>query len=136
MTQRVRLAPAPLYYIYIYYPHQHQHHYHHHLHQFSSSSLQYELTSQINYELLAQQQQKQLAVLQAQIQALLATQREGATSGVGEVARIQMFDRSSKKISGFVTAYKLYIRMKMRGVTVEKQIQWILSYVQERSVDV
>lgn len=27
-------------------------------------------------------------------------------------------------------AYKLYIRMKMRGVVVEGQIQWILLYVQ------
>jgi len=84
---------------------------------------------QINYELLAQQQQEQLAVLQAQIQALLVVQAGGAISGVEKVARPQIFDGSSKKVSGFVTACKLYIRMKVRGVTVEEQIQWILLYV-------
>jgi len=33
-------------------------------------------------------------------------------------------------------ACKLYIRMKMRGVTVEEQIQWVLLYVQGGSADV
>jgi len=28
-----------------------------------------------------------------------------------------------KKISGFVTAYKLFLRMRMRGDMVEEQIQ-------------
>jgi len=30
----------------------------------------------------------------------------------------------------------LYLRMKMREVTVEEQVQWVLSYVQGGSVDV
>jgi len=34
-----------------------------------------------------------------------------------------IFDRSSRKVSGFVIACKLYIRIKMRGVAVEEQIQ-------------
>ena len=46
-----------------------------------------------------------------------------------------MFDRTSSKISGLVTACRLYIWMKMRGVAVEEQIQWVLSYVQEESAD-
>jgi len=92
--------------------------------------------SQINYELLTQQQQEQLAVLQAQIQALLVVQRERTASGVGEVARPQMFDESSKKVLGFMIAFKLYIRMKMRGIAVEEHIQWILSYVQEGLADI
>jgi len=78
---------------------------------------------QINYELLAQQQQKQLAALQVQIQALLAVQRIGGGGGASiEVAKPQVFDRTLGKISGFITVYKLYIRMKMRGVVVEEQI--------------
>jgi len=46
-----------------------------------------------------------------------------------EVARLQIFDGTLSKISEFVTACKLYIKMKMREVEIEEQIQWILSYV-------
>ena len=46
-----------------------------------------------------------------------------------EVVRLQVFDGASAKVSGFVTAYKLYIRIKMREVAMEEQIQWVLSYV-------
>ena len=39
-----------------------------------------------------------------------------------EVAKPQTFDGTSSKVLGFVTAYKLYIKMKMREVAVEEQI--------------
>ena len=37
-----------------------------------------------------------------------------------EVAKLQMFDRAANKVSGFLIVYKLYIRMRMREIPVEK----------------
>ena len=52
------------------------------------------------------------------------------------MAKPQIFDGTSSKVSGFVEAYKLYIRMRLRKSSVEEQIQWILSYVQGGSADI
>ena len=70
-----------------------------------------------------------------QIQALLAggaggqVEREEGRGGGVEVAKPQIFDGTSAKVGGFIAAYKLYIRMKLRGESVEGQIQWVLSYM-------
>ena len=63
--------------------------------------------------------------MQAQIQALLAGGAVvGRVAGGGiEVARLQIFNGTSSKVSGFVTVCRLYIRIKMRKTAVEKQIQ-------------
>ena len=46
-----------------------------------------------------------------------------------EVATPQVFDGTSAKVLEFITVCKLYIKMRMREVLLEKQIQWVLSYV-------
>jgi len=85
--------------------------------------------------------------MQAQIQALLAAGGGGAggmergTMGSNmrphvEVAKPAIFNREAGKVGGFVTACQLYLRMKMREVTVEEQLFWILSHVQGGSVDI
>jgi len=81
--------------------------------------------------------------MQVQIQALLAgramegegTRDIGRGGGV-EVVKPQIFDGTVVRIAGFITACKLYIRMKMREESVEGQVQWILSYVQGETANV
>ena len=84
--------------------------------------------SQINLHKIICQQQEQLAAMQAQIQALLAAQggvgAGGATTGpnVGshmEVAKPAIFNGEGGRVGGFITACRLYIKMKLRGNTVE-----------------
>ena len=86
-----------------------------------------------------------MATMQAQIQALLAAaggadgERGTTGSNMGshmEVAKPAIFNGEAGRVGGFVTAYRLYLRMKMREGTVEEQVQWILSYVQGGSADV
>jgi len=62
--------------------------------------------------------------------------RQEGRNGGGEVAKPQIFDGSSAKVGGFISACKLYIRMRMRGESVEGQVQWILLYVQGGTADV
>jgi len=95
----------------------------------------YNNMSQINLYEIIRQQQEQLAAIQ--IQALLTGGAEGEVvlrevgrEGGGEVVKPQIFNSTLSKVTGFITACKLYIRMKMREEPVEMQVQWILSYVQ------
>ena len=53
-----------------------------------------------------------------------------------EVAKPSIFNGEAKRVGGFMTTYRLYLRIKMREVTVEEQVQWVLSYVQGGLVDV
>jgi len=86
--------------------------------------------------------------MQGQIQALLAAAGGGGTgsaereitgSNMGsqmEMAKPAIFNGEAGRVGGFVIACRLYLRMKMREVTVEEQVQWVLSYVQRGSADV
>ena len=105
----------------------------------------YHNMSQINFQEIIRQQQEQIAVMQAQIQALLAAQ--GGVRGVGaatganmgshmEVAKPAIFNGEAGRVGGFITACRLYIKMKLRGNTVEEQVQWVLTYVQGGSADI
>ena len=65
--------------------------------------------------------------MQVQIQALLAATGGTATgSNTGphmEVAKLAIFNREAGKVGGFITACRLFLRMKLRGATVEEQVQ-------------
>ena len=86
-----------------------------------------------------------MAVMQAQIQALLAQaggaggERGTTGSNMGshmEVDKPAIFNGEARRVGGFIMACRLYIKMKLRGNTVEEQVQWVLTYVQGGSADV
>ena len=53
-----------------------------------------------------------------------------------EDSKTNYLQQRSSKSGGFIIACRLFLRMKLRGSTVEEQVQWVLSYVQGGSVDV
>jgi len=60
----------------------------------------------------------------------------GGASPATEVAKLQTFDRTPSKVSRFIGAYRLYVKMRLREASVEEQVNWVLSYVQGGSVDI
>ena len=79
--------------------------------------------------------------MQAQIQALLAAAGErgpvGSNTGSHmEVAKPAIFSGEVGRVGRFIMACRLYIKMRLRGNTVEEQVQWALTYVQGGSADV
>jgi len=91
----------------------------------------YEISQQPYYPTIIRWFQEQITTLSKQVAV-----RGGGEAMNLEVARPQVFDGTPLKISEFITACKLYRKAKMRGVPVEEQIQWVLSYVQEGAADV
>ena len=53
-----------------------------------------------------------------------------------EVAKPAIFSGEAGRVGRFIMACRLYIKMKLRGNTVEEQVQWVLTYVQRGSADV
>ena len=73
-----------------------------------------------------------MAAMQAQIQALLAAVGGGGGGGAAmgtnagsqmEVAKPAIFNGKAGRVGGFVSVCKIYIRNKLRGETVEGQVQ-------------
>ena len=92
--------------------------------------------NQNNLHQIICQQQKQLATMQAQIQALLVV-GGSVTKGPNtkpnvEVANPPVFSGKVEKVGGFIIIVcRLFLKMKMRKVTVEKQIQWCYELISQ-----
>ena len=75
----------------------------------------YEMSQQPDYPTIIRQLQEQITTLSEQV----AGRTGGEAAGL-EVAKPQVFDGTPSKVSGFVTACKLYGKAKLRGVPVEE----------------
>ena len=53
-----------------------------------------------------------------------------------EVAKPAIFNGETGRVGEFITVCRLYIKIRLRGNTVEEQVQWVLTYVQGGSADV
>jgi len=66
-----------------------------------------------------------IATLQQQVNTMLLHQQGSRI----EVARPQVFSGKMEKMSTFINAARLYIRMKMTEEAATTQVAWVLSYV-------
>jgi len=58
------------------------------------------------------------------LQAIIAKERETvAVESNVKVAKLPIYNRKISKIEGFIMICRLYLRMRMRRVIVEEQIQ-------------
>ena len=83
-----------------------------------------------------------LAALQTLI-ALASIEREDTAvvfrSNTGSnvnMAKLLTSNKKAGKVLGFLMICRLYIRMRIRDTTVEKQVQWVLLYIQKGTVDI
>ena len=69
-----------------------------------------------------------MVAIQAQIQALLAAIEGGTIGGPNTRSSIKVikplvFNREVEKVKEFIIACRLYLRIKMKEITIEAQVQ-------------
>jgi len=67
-----------------------------------------------------------IATLQQQVNTMLLQQQESQV----EVTRPQIFGGKMEKVSAFINAARIYVRIKMTEEAATTQVAWVLSYVQ------